>query len=99
AFTLVKGNGRKHLAEIRPDGTLTSWHPAATQVSDTCPPRCSTLLSRLAFSNDGSALYFGGHFGLVEGIGRNNAAEVQLGSGSVLPWCAAVLGDWGCEKN
>ena len=98
AFTLVKGNGRKHLAEIRPDGTLTSWHPAVTQVSDTCPPRCSPFVSSLAFSNDGSALYFGGHFGLVEGIGRNNAAEVQLGSGSVLPWDPDVLGT-GAGKN
>jgi hypothetical protein len=98
-FTLVKGNGRKHLVEIRPDGTLTSWRPAVTQISGTtCPPRCSPFVSSLAFSSDGSALYFSGHFGLVNGIGRNNGAAVDRATGTVLPWNPDVLGT-GAGKN
>jgi hypothetical protein len=93
AFTLVKGNGRKRLAEIRPDGTLTSWHPAVTQVSGTtCPPRCSPFVATLDFSSDGSVVYFGGHFGLVDGVGRNNVAAVDRTTGARLPWNPDVFG-------
>jgi hypothetical protein len=99
AFTVVGGKGRKRLAQIRPGGTVTSWQPKVEQVSgSTCPPRCSPFVTSLAFSADGSNLYFGGHFGLVNGIGRNNAAEVDLATGSTLPWNPDVFGT-GAGKN
>jgi hypothetical protein len=98
-FTVVAGKGRKHLAEISPTGTVRGWHPAVTQVSGSpCPPRCSPFVASLAFSDDGLNLYFAGHFGLVNGVARNNAAEVDLATGSTLGWNPDVFGQ-GVGKN
>jgi hypothetical protein len=98
AFTTVGGKTRNRLAEVTPSGTVTSWNPNVKQVSDTCPPRCPPFVTSLEFSADGSNLFFGGHFGLVGGIARNNAAEVNLATGSVLAWNPDVLGT-GAGKN
>jgi hypothetical protein len=91
-FTSMGGKSRKRLAEITPSGVVTTWHPKVEQVSGTtCPPRCSPFVNSLAFSPDGQNVYFGGHFGLVNGTGRNNAAAVDLATGSLLPWDPDVL--------
>jgi hypothetical protein len=44
----------------------------------TCPPRCRPKVLALAFSPTGKALYIGGHFGTVDGVPRNEAAEISL---------------------
>jgi hypothetical protein len=99
AFTVVGGKGRKRLAEITPSGTVTSWHPRVEQVAGaTCPPRCSPFVTSLDFSADGATLYFGGHFGLVNTVGRNNAAAVDRVTGALLPWDPDVIGT-GAGKN
>jgi hypothetical protein len=99
AFTVVGGKGRKRLAEIRPVGTVTSWAPKVEQVSgSTCPPRCSPFVTSLEFSADGATLFFGGHFGLVNTVGRNNAAAVDRATGALLPWNPDVFGT-GAGKN
>lgn len=93
AFTTVGGKSRRHLAEITPSGAVTTWNPRVEQVSgSTCPPRCAPFVASLAFSADGTKLYFGGHFGLVGGVARNNAAAVDLAAGSVLPWDPDISG-------
>lgn len=91
-FTHVAGMTRNHLAELTPAGAATSWHPVVKQISgSTCPPRCPPFVASLAFSADGGTLYFGGHFGLVNGIGRNNAAAVSVATGETLAWNPDVL--------
>jgi trimeric autotransporter adhesin len=93
AFSTVGGKSRKRLAEITPSGTVTSWHPRVEQVGGApCPPRCAPFVTSLAFSADGARLYFGGHFGLVGGVGRNNAAAVNVAGGSVLAWDPDIFG-------
>jgi hypothetical protein len=94
AFTLVSGHTRNRLAETAPDGTLAAaWNPSVKQVTgSTCPPRCPPLVDSVAISPDGNTVYFGGHFGLVDGVSRNNAAAVDASSGTLLPWDPDVLG-------
>jgi hypothetical protein len=98
-FTHLGTKTRNRIAEVTASGTTTSWNPAVKQVTgDTCPPRCSPFVASIALSSDGSAVYFGGHFGLVNGIGRNNAAAVSVADGSTLPWNPDVFGT-GQGKN
>ena len=60
-------------------GALTSWAPSVGQVSGAaCPPRCHPKVLTLAFSPGGGALYIGGHFGKIDGVARNEAAEISL---------------------
>jgi hypothetical protein len=92
-FTRVSGHVRNRLAEVGADGSLSSWAPAVKQLSGFgCPPRCPPLVASLAVSPDGSVVYFGGHFGLVNGIPRNNAAAVDAATGATLPWNPDVIG-------
>jgi hypothetical protein len=99
AFTVVGGKGRKRLAEVRPAGTVTSWAPKVEQVAgSTCPPRCSPFVTSLDFSADGATLYVGGHFGLVNTVGRNNGAAVDRVTGALRPWNPDVFGT-GAGKN
>lgn len=99
AFTRVGGKVHNALAQVTPAGITTTWRPSVKQVSgSTCPPRCLPFVASLAFSADGTALYFAGHFGLVNGIGRNNAAEVSVATAETLPWNPDVFGT-GAGKN
>jgi plastocyanin len=98
-FAHVAGQPRALLAAVAPDGTATAWNPIVEQVSgSTCPPRCTPYVAALTFSPDGSTLYFGGHFGIVNGIGRNNAAAVTVATGQLLPWNPSIFGA-GAGKN
>src|SRR5262249_23544701 len=98
-FTHVAGKSRDQLAELTPAGVVTAWHPVVKQVTgSTCPPPCAPVVAAPAVSPDGSALYFGGEFGLVNGVGRNNAAAVALSDGSTLAWNPDVFGT-GSGKN
>jgi hypothetical protein len=84
-FGKVGGRSRHHLAEIgRSSGApLAAWAPVVGQISGfACPPRCSPRVFTIAFSTDGRRVYFGGHFGLVNGVVRNEAAAVPIADGS-----------------
>jgi plastocyanin len=99
AFGKIGTKVRNSLAQVATDGTVLQWNPSVKQVSgSTCPPRCAPFVVSLAFSPDGQTLYFGGHFGLVGGVGRNNAAAVNFASGALLPWNPDVFGQ-GVGKN
>jgi plastocyanin/chitodextrinase len=98
-FARVAGVPRALIAAVAPDGTATAWNPLVEQVSGAiCPPRCTPYVATLTFSPDGTILYFGGHFGIVNGVGRNNAAAVTLATGQLLPWNPSIFGA-GAGKN
>jgi hypothetical protein len=99
SFTRVGGHVHNHLAQVTQGGVTTTWQPSVKQVTGfACPPRCPPYVTTLAFSADGSTLYFGGHFGLVNGVPRNNAAAVDRVTGATLPWNPDVFGT-GAGKN
>jgi hypothetical protein len=78
-FGRVAGHTRHGLAKVSPTGSLKSWAPSIGQVGGSaCPPRCHPKVLTLAFSPSGGALYIGGHFGKVDGVSRNEAAEISL---------------------
>ncbi len=82
-FAKVLGHNRPHIAELTQAGALVAWAPQIGQVTGfPCPPRCNPTVFSIGFSSDGLDVYFGGHFGLVNGIARNEAAEVPVASAS-----------------
>ncbi|HEY3766743.1 MAG TPA: hypothetical protein VGL44_16385 [Gaiellales bacterium] len=84
-FGKVEGSTRHHLAEIGRGSSapLASWAPSLGQISGfACPPRCSPRVFTIAFSANGKRVYFGGHFGTVDGIDRNEIAAVPIDKGS-----------------
>jgi hypothetical protein len=97
-FGTVGGQSRPRIAEVTPAGAVTSWRVNIGQVSGfACPPRCSPTVFTIDFSTDGDTVFFGGHFGLVNGIGRNEVAAVPITDGStVLPWDPDVYADANC---
>ena len=97
-FGTVNSQTRKRLAEITPAGTVTSWSVNVGQVSGfACPPRCSPTVYTIDFSTDGQTVFFGGHFGLVNNVGRNQVAAVSITNGStLLPWDPDVYADSNC---
>jgi hypothetical protein len=75
------GRTRHHLAEVARSGSapVSSWAPNIGQISGfACPPRCSPRVFTIAFSTNGKRVYFGGHFGSVNGVARNEIAAVPL---------------------
>ncbi|MEP6641437.1 MAG: hypothetical protein ABJB93_05960 [Gaiellales bacterium] len=82
-FTKIGGKVRRHLAEIGRSASapIAAWGPAIGQITGfACPPRCSPRVFSIAFS--GHRVYFGGHFGLVDGVARNEAAAVPIDNSS-----------------
>jgi hypothetical protein len=78
-FGRVNGARRRGLARVSPTGVLTDWAPSIGQVGGTaCPPRCHPKVLTLALSPNQRALYIGGHFGKVDGVLRNEAAEIAV---------------------
>src|SRR5215217_3299758 len=76
-FNHVNGSQRWRIAELTTSGGLVSWAPKVTQVTGfACPPRCAPKVWTIAFAN--SAVYFGGHFGLVNGVSRHSVAAVAI---------------------
>jgi len=107
AFTKINGQNRPLLAEITPAGALvTTWKPTVAQYyGDTalCPPRCHPVVFTIDFSTDGGTVYFGGHFGLVNGVQRNEAAAVFVAdpsscttAGCVTAWNPSVFAPRNC---
>ena len=70
----VEGWPRSPQQALSPHG-----RPASDRSSGSaCPPRCHPKVLTLAFAAGGKALYIGGHFGKVDGVARNEAAEISL---------------------
>ncbi|MEO8476446.1 MAG: hypothetical protein ABI572_05260 [Actinomycetota bacterium] len=97
-FGSVNGQSRRRLAEITPSGSVTSWSVNVGQVSGfACPPRCQPTVFTIDFSDDGGTVFFGGHFGLVNGVSRNEVAAVSINNGStLLPWDPDVYAPANC---
>ena len=97
-FGQVNGASRKRIAELTPAGTVTSWSPNVGQVGGfACPPRCSPVVFTIDFSTDGKTVYFGGHFGLVNEVSRNEVAAVPIDDDrTVLPYNPNVYADANC---
>jgi Domain of unknown function (DUF5122) beta-propeller len=98
SFGTISGQARSRIAQITPGGQLVNWSPTVAQVTGfACPPRCSPIVFAIDFSNDGQIVYFGGHFGRVNGVSRNNAAAVPADSGgTLLPWNPNLHDDANC---
>jgi hypothetical protein len=97
-FTKVFDKALPRLARLNPTSGAVdaSWTPRVNQIPAgsydpstggpaKCPPRCSPEVTSLALANTGN-IYVGGHFGLVNGVYRNNAAEVTSAGGSTMAW-------------
>jgi hypothetical protein len=84
-FGKFGGKSRKHLAEVGRSATapVLGWAPSVGQIGGfACPPRCSPRIFTIAFSANGRRVYFGGHFGTVDGVARNEIAAVPISTGS-----------------
>jgi hypothetical protein len=95
-FGEVNGVRRYRIAQLHADGSLVDWAPKIGQVSGfACPPRCAAKVWTIAFS--GNVAYFGGHFGLVNGVSRNSAAAVGIDDDSDLrPWNPNIYASANC---
>jgi hypothetical protein len=90
-FHKVSGATHNLVAALTASGSLvTTFKASVTQYANaTCPPRCSPVVASLALS--GTRLYIGGHFGLLDGVGRNNVGAVDASTGtSVTSWDPSV---------
>jgi hypothetical protein len=95
SFSKLGGKTAAKIGEVTPAGKYVSWPVTVAQVTGfACPPRCPPEVFTIAFS--GNTVYFGGHFGLVNGISRNSAAAVDLTTGSVLAWNPSLYAPANC---
>ncbi len=99
SFGKVNGAPRQRLAKLDRQGALTAWAPAVAQVGgDPCPPRCSPVVFSIDLSTDGNTVYFGGHFGKVNGTSRNEVAAVDAATGkNVRSWNPDVYAPTNCS--
>jgi hypothetical protein len=81
-FTRVARQQRTRIASFKPSGRLGTWAPQLGQITGfACPPRCHPVVFSIGFSSNHDSVFFGGHFGLVNGVARNEAAKVPINSG------------------
>ena len=93
-FGTLGGAKRGRIGELTPSGAPVAWNPTVGQVTGfACPPRCHPVVFTIAFS--GTTVYFGGHFGLVDGQSRNSAAAVNT-AGTLLQWNPNVFAAANC---
>jgi hypothetical protein len=97
-FGTIDGKTRRRLAKIGPKGNVLAWTASVGQVGGTtCPPRCPPVVFSIDLSTDGHTVYFGGHFGTVNGVSRNEAAAVDAKTGqTVRPWNPDVYAPKNC---
>ncbi len=97
-FTRVAGRARTRLAEVTPASKVTAWAPKIGQVTGfACPPRCHPSVFTIRMSATGRTVYFGGHFGLVNDVSRNEAAAVPLAhGGTTLAFNPNIYADANC---
>jgi trimeric autotransporter adhesin len=72
-FKHVDGEPRDGLAHIQADGTVASWNPQRGP-------------NPLAIAVEGSSVYVGGHFTVMNGVTRMKAAALDAVTGALLPW-------------
>ncbi|HUZ84905.1 MAG TPA: hypothetical protein VMU66_09430 [Gaiellales bacterium] len=95
SFSKLAGKSAPKIGELTPAGARVSWPVTVGQVTGfACPPRCPPQVFTIAFS--GSTVYFGGHFGLVNGVSRNEAAAVNISSGALLAWNPNIYASANC---
>ncbi len=89
-FNRIHGVVRHRIASVGRSSSapVTRWSPLVGQVSGfACPPRCAPRVFTIAFGPTGRRVYFGGHFGIVDGESRNEIAAVPINAGrTVLPF-------------
>jgi hypothetical protein len=94
-FGTLGGRNHARIGAVTRAGAPVNWNVTVGQVTGlACPPRCHPVVFSIAFS--GSTVYFGGHFGLVDGQSRNSAAAVGLTSASLLGWDPNVYAPSNC---
>jgi hypothetical protein len=94
-FGMLGGKKHARIGAVTRAGAPVNWNVTVGQVTGfACPPRCHPVVFSIAFS--GSTVYFGGHFGLVDGQSRNSAAAVGLTSASLLGWNPNVYAPSNC---
>jgi hypothetical protein len=96
-FTAVNGARHAHLAAIRRRGgaPIAGFHADVTQIAGSCPPRCAPDVHAIQLSRDGSTVFFGGAFGMVNGRRRDSAAAVSAAGGHVKRWNPSVFSSGG----
>lgn len=95
SFGVLAGGKHSRIGEVTPAGQAVAWPVTVGQVTGfACPPRCPPTVFTIAFW--GSTVYFGGHFGLVNGVARNEAAAVNLTSGGLLAWNPNIYAPSNC---
>jgi trimeric autotransporter adhesin len=89
-FGRIHGVARHRIASVGRSAAapVTGWAPVIGQIKGfACPPRCAPRVFTIAFSSNGQRVYFGGHFGTVDGESRNEIAAVPINAGrTVLPF-------------
>lgn len=98
-FSVLAGQRHARIGELTPAGASVNWPVTVGQVSGfACPPRCPPAVFTIAFSGSGTSgiVYFGGHFGLVNGASRNEAAAVTLTGGKLLAWNPNIYAPANC---
>ena len=85
-FSSIGGVSRTRIAQLTTGGSVLAWAPDIEQITAgfSCPPRCNPFILSIDFSVNGSLVYFGGHFGLVNGVVRNQAAAVGINDANAL---------------
>ncbi len=97
AFSRVNGQPRERLAQVDRKGVLTDWAPVVGQLGGTtCPPRCAPVVFTIDLSTDFETVYFGGHFGSVNGASREQAAAVDAVTGSLRGWDPSIYAAANC---
>jgi hypothetical protein len=100
AFTRVAGRQRNHLASVDANGRLQGWNPDVRQVIGVgCPPRCSPIVYDIDLNADNSIVYFGGHFGIVRGQPRDQAAAVTANGARLRRWNPDIFARTGTRPN
>jgi hypothetical protein len=95
SFGTLAGQPAARIGEVTPQGAPVAWSVKVGQVTGfACPPRCPPVVYAIAFS--GTSVYFGGQFGLVNGVARNTAAAVDLSTGALLAWNPNIYAPANC---
>jgi hypothetical protein len=95
SFSKLGGKTAAKIGQVTPAGKAVTWPVSVGQVTGfACPPRCPPQVFTIAFQ--GTNVYFGGHFGIVNATSRNSAAAVDITSGALQAWNPNVYAASNC---